>query len=203
MSDIDENDQERLQETLYDFDLWSDLHTRHGAINHPSELHGLLTGELAAGERLSSERWEALALEHLGCDQLLTDAVEDQPTPRALLHAFYAATLAALQSEDMDFRLLMPPEQAPLNERLEALSNWVRGFLEGMARAAGDALSRADDDIRELIRDFVAISQVEHDADDTEDGDREVEEVSEYVRIGVLNVFAEFNRPEPDEKTLH
>src|SRR6056297_3039689 len=106
MSDIDENDQARLQETLYDFDLWSDLHGRHGAINHPSELHGLLAGELAAGERLSSERWENLVLEHLGCDRLKEEEEDEQVSPRALLHAFYAATLASLQSEDMDFRLL-------------------------------------------------------------------------------------------------
>ena len=205
MSGIDENDTQRLQEVVYDFDLWSDLHGRHGAINHPSELHGLLAGELAAGERLSSERWENLVLEHLGCDRLLEEEQGDEPaSPRALLHAFYAATLAALQSEEMDFRLLLPPEQAPLNERLEALSNWVRGFLEGMARAAGDGLSRAPDDIRELIRDFVAISQVESEADDAEeDGDRDIEEISEYIRVGVLNVFAEFNHPQPDQQTLH
>lgn len=204
MSGIDENDTQRLHEIIYDFDLWTDLHGRHGAINHPSELHGLLAGELAAGERLSSERWENLALEHLGCDSLQEEETEDQASPRALLHAFYAATLAALQSEDMDFRLLLPLEQAPLNQRLEALSNWVRGFLEGMARAAGDGLSQAPDDIRELIRDFVAISQVESDADNSEDdGDHDIEEVSEYIRVGVLNVFAEFNHPQPDQQTLH
>lgn len=203
MSEMDDTQAAWLHETLYDFDLWSDLHDRHGAINHPSELQGLLTGELAAGERLSPERWESLALEHLGCDQLLTEAVKDEPGPQALLHAFYGATLSALQSEDMDFRLLLPPEQAPLNQRLEALSSWVRGFLEGMARAAGDGISKAPDDIRELVRDFVAISQVEHDAQDSEDGDREAEELAEYVRIGVLNVFAEFNRPQPGEQTLH
>lgn len=203
MSEPDNTDSARLHEMVYDFDLWAEVHVRHSAINHPSELHGLLAGELAAGERLSSERWETLALEHLGCDQLLSEAVEDQPTPRALLHAAYAATLAALQSEDMDFRLLLPPDQAPLNDRLEALSCWVRGFLEGISRAAGDALARAPDDIRELVHDFVAISQVEHDADDSADGEREIEEIGEYVRIGVLNVFAEFNRPQPNEQTLH
>lgn len=212
MSGTDENEAQRLHDVVYDFDLWSDLHGRHGAINHPSELHGLLAGELAAGERLSSERWENLALEHLGCDRLeeqqADEQGDEQVSPRALLHAFYAATLAALQSEDMDFQLLLPAEQAPLNQRLEALSNWVRGFLEGMARAAGDGLSQAPDDIRELIRDFVAISQVESDADDgEEDGDRDIEELSEYIRVGVLNVFAEFNHPQPDsqpdQQTLH
>ncbi len=203
MTTFEDQDSAQANELLFDFDLWSDLHSRHSAINHPSELHGLLTGELAAGERLSSERWEDLALEHLGCDQILEQMGDDQPTPRALLHGFYATTLAALQSDNMDFRLLMPAESSPLGQRLEALGTWVRGFLEGMARAAGDALSRAPDDIRELMQDFVAITQVEVDADDSEDGEREFEEITEYVRIGVLNIFAEFNRPEPDERTLH
>ena len=203
MTTFEDQDSAQANELLFDFDLWSDLHSRHSAINHPSELHGLLTGELAAGERLSSERWEDLALEHLGCDQILEQMGADQPTPRALLHGFYAATLAALQSDNMDFRMLMPADTSPLGQRLEALGTWVRGFLEGMARAVGDALSRTPDDIKELMQDFVAITQVEVDADDSEDGEREFEEITEYVRIGVLNIFAEFNRPEPDERTLH
>jgi len=133
MSDIDDNDQARLHETLYDFDLWSDIHVRHEAINHPSELHGLLTGELAAGERLSSDRWEALALEHLGCDQLLTEAVEDQPTPKGAA----ARVLRGQSGRTAVGRHGLPAAAAAgagtLGQRLEALSNWVRGFLEGMA----------------------------------------------------------------------
>lgn len=188
---------------LFDFDLWADLHLRHSAINHPSELHGLLSGQLAAGERLSSERWEHLACEHLGAEALLEQMGPDQPSPKALLHGFYARTLAALQSESMDFRLLVPLDPAPLAQRLEALAAWVRGFLEGMARAAGEGLNEAPQDVRELIRDFVAISQIEIDEDDSEDGEKELAEVMEYVRIGVLNVFAEFNRPAPEGATLH
>ncbi len=203
MTTFEDQDSAQANELLFDFDLWSDLHNRHSAINHPSELHGLLAGELAAGERLSSQRWEDLVLEHLGCDQIQERMGDDQPTPHALLHGFYATTLASLQSDNMDFRLLMPADTSPLGQRLEALGTWVRGFLEGMARAVGDALSRTPDDIRELMQDFVAITQVEVDADDSEDGEREFEEITEYVRIGVLNIFAEFNRPEPDERTLH
>ncbi len=194
---------EQAREQLYDYDLWAEVHNRHGAINHPSELHGLLSGELSAGERLSTNRWEDLVCEHLGTDQLQTELGDDLPSPQALLHSFYATTLAALQSESMDFRLLLPPEQAPLTQRLEGLSAWVRGFLEGVARAAGDGLARAPEDVRELVRDFVAITQVEMEAEESDEADRELEEIVEYVRIGVLNVFAEFNRPEPNEKTLH
>jgi len=190
-------------ERIFDFDNWSEMHVRHEAINHPSELHGLLSGELAVGERLSIERWEHLACEHLGAEQLKEDMGGDMPSPRALLHAFYAQTLSSLQSESMDFRMLMPGDSAPLPQRLEALGAWVRGFLEGMARAAGEGLGDAPLDIRELIRDFVAISQIEIDTDDSEDAEKELAEVTEYVRIGVLSVFAEFNRPAPDGATLH
>ncbi|TVP54910.1 MAG: YecA family protein [Halomonadaceae bacterium] len=191
------------QEQLFDFDLWADLHLRHSAINHPSELHGLLSGQLAAGERLSPERWEHLVCEHLGAEQLLPEMGTELPSPKVLLQGFYDRSLRALQSESMDFRLLLPGDSAPLSQRLEALGSWVRGFLEGMARAAGEGLNDAPQDVRELIKDFVAISQIEIDEDDTEDGEKELSEVIEYVRIGVLNVFAEFNRPAPDDATLH
>ncbi|MFE8070667.1 UPF0149 family protein [Marinobacteraceae bacterium S3BR75-40.1] len=188
---------------VLDFDRWADLFALHSAFNHPCELHGALAGQLAAGERLSSERWEELALEHLGTEQL-KPAEGEAPDPQAFLHAAYARVLASLQSEQMSFRLLLPDDRAPLEQRLEALGAWTRGFLEGMAVAAGEQLKRAPDDIRELVRDLVAITQVEPDEDDSEEGEQQFAEVAEYVRIGVLNVFTEFNRPDPDQaKSLH
>ena len=84
---------------------------------------------------------------------------------------------------------------------------WVRGFLEGLALAAKGQLKTAESDIQELLRDLVAISQIDDQAEDSEDGEKEINEIIEYVRIGVVTVFAEFNgqeEPEDDQsKTLH
>lgn len=187
-----------------DFETWANLYVRHGAFNHPSELHGALTGQLAAGQRLSVAQWESVATEHIGTETMLP-AEAGNPDAGKFFAAVYNETLLALQSDEMSFPLLLPDDDAPMSERLFALSAWVRGFLEGMARAGGERLAGAPEEIRELIEDFVAISQVEDDIDEEEEADEgQWAEVSEFVRIGAMTVFAEFNQKQPAAgRSLH
>ncbi len=187
--------------TAADFEAWADVFLRHGAFNHPSELHGSLAGQLAAGERLSPEAWLALAGEHLATEQLVDYQQEDAGLRQFLMQA-YEQALQSLQSPDMDFQLLLPDEDHDMAERLLALSAWVRGFLEGMALSGGSQLRNAPEDIRELIRDFAAISQVEADEEGTDEDERQLSEVIEFVRVGVLTVYTEFNAP-AGQNTLH
>lgn len=191
-------EQHPVMSVTTDFETWANLYVRHGAFNHPAELHGALAGQLAAGQRLSEARWLGLAAEHIGTENLLPGA-DGSPAAAEFFAAVYDETLSGLQSDQMDFRLLLPGDEALMGERLFALSAWVRGFLEGMARAGGERLADAGTEIRELIEDFVAISQVEDDVDEEEQADNEGQwaEVSEFVRIGAMTVFAEFNREKP------
>lgn len=184
-----------------EFDAWAEIYVRHGAFNHPSELHGSLTGQLAAGERLSPEAWLALAGDHLATEQVAEYQQEDAGLRRFLMTA-YERALQSLQAPDMSFQLLLPDEDHAISERLRALSAWVRGFLEGMALSGGSQLRNAPDDIRELIRDFVAISQVEPQEEGSDEDERQLLEIVEFVRVGVLTVYTEFNAP-VGSATLH
>lgn len=177
------------------FETWANIYVRHGAFNHPAELHGALAGQLAAGERLSASEWESVAADHLGTENFLPGD-QQSPDAREFFAVVYEDVLTGLQSEQMQFRLLLPDDEAPMGERLFALSAWTRGFLEGMARVGGERLATAPEDIRELIQDFVAISQVEDDVDEEDDAENEAHwvEISEFVRVGALTVFTEFNR---------
>jgi uncharacterized protein YgfB (UPF0149 family) len=106
----------------------------------------------------------------------------------------------------MSFQPLLPDDDYAIEQRLEALTSWVRGFLEGMALSAGQALGEAPDEIRELIEDLVAISQVADDDEPDDESEQQLMEIVEYVRLGALAVFTEFNPPEkpsPNTPTLH
>lgn len=188
-----------------DFDWLANFYASQGAINHPCELHGLLIGRLAGGERLNADEWLKLVVEHMGLEQL----VQDDKSERALtnLVELYSNNVQQLEDMAMGFSLVLPDDEFILNQRVEALGMWVRGFLEGLALAAKGQLKTADADIQELLRDLVAISQIDDQAEDSEDAEKEINEIIEYVRIGVVTVFAEFNgQEEPDDdqsKTLH
>lgn len=175
-----------------DFDWLANIYNAHGAINHPSELHGLLLGALAGGQRFEAEQWLALILEHMGVEVL---NLEKQPYLEEDLAEFYQAVDQELEQDSSSLKLLLPDDDYALTERLESLAQWVRGFLEGIALAASEGLGKAGEDLQELVRDLVDISQLDTRVPEDEDGERAFFEVCEYVRVGVLNLYAEFNQP--------
>jgi uncharacterized protein YgfB (UPF0149 family) len=203
--DFDEVEVEESQEN--DFDWLANVYNRQGAINHPSELHGLLIGEITGGIQRTANDFLAQVLEHMGVDELNVNAqanvVED-------LLSFYNKVCEGIDKDSSSFALLLPDDDYALQERLESLVLWVRGFLEGVAISASERLNKAPKDLQEILQDLVEICQLDTRIDASEEGEREFFEVSEYARIGVLNLYAEFNQPavEDTEKgnekpTLH
>lgn len=180
------------------FEQWANVFTAHKAFSHPSELHGALCGRLAAGARMEEDNWLAMVCEHMG---LPPTGAEDSATLRDFMVGAYDETLERLKSADMSFRPLLPDDDYAIEQRLEALISWVRGFLEGMALSAGQALGQAPDEIRELIEDLVAISQLSDEEAQDDESEQQLMEITEYVRLGALSVFTEFNPPEKPQKT--
>lgn len=178
-----------------DFDWLANIYNSHSAINHPSELHGLLLGQLAGGERLEPEQWLEMVLEHMGIERLDT---EKQAHVEEDLAEFYEAVDQELEQDSSALVLLLPDDDYPLSERLESLGYWVRGFLEGVALAASESLAKSNEDLQEILRDLIQISQLDSRVGESEEGEREFFEVCEYVRVGVLNLYAEFNQPKVD-----
>ncbi|KZY28442.1 hypothetical protein A3752_24560 [Oleiphilus sp. HI0081] len=194
--DIDELENEEAQES--DFDWLANVYNRQGAINHPSELHGLLLGEITGGIKRTANDFLAQVLEHMGVDELNVAAqanvVED-------LLAFYSQVSEGIDKDSSSFTLLLPDDDYVLSERLEAMVLWVRGFLEGIAISASERLNSASKDLEEILKDLVEICQLDPRVEPTEEGEREFFEVVEYVRVGVLNLYAEFNQPEVEDST--
>lgn len=185
------------------FERWANMFTAHKAFSHPSELHGVLCGRLAAGARIDESEWLAMVCEHMGLPETATGESDDL---KEFMQAAYDQTLALLKAADMSFHPLLPDDDYAIDQRLEALTSWVRGFLEGMALSGGESLGQAPDEIRELIEDMVAISQVSEDEEPDDESEHQLIEIVEYVRLGALAVFTEFNppeRPATDTPTLH
>ncbi len=191
-----------------DFDWLANVYTRHGAINHPSELHGLIIGEMTGSLKRTPGDWIELVLEHMGVDSLNSD---QQAHVAEDLIAFYHKVNEAIEKDSSSFNLLLPDDDYALTERVESLTLWVRGFLEGVSIAASEKLSKLDSELEEIIRDLVEICNLDVRVEAGEAGEREFVEIYEYVRVCVLNLYAEFNTPEisgdtknsPDTPTLH
>lgn len=186
-----------------EFERWANVFTAHKAFSHPSELHGALCGRLAAGSRIEEDEWLAMVCEHMGLPESAAGEADDLSV---FMNDAYERALEFLKSADMSFHPLLPDDEYAIDQRLEALVAWVRGFLEGMALSAGESLGEAPEEIRELIEDMVAISQVSEDQESDQESEQQLVEITEYIRLGALAVFTEFNPPEKpaaQAPTLH
>lgn len=170
---------------VFDFDEIAGHLIEQGEQTSPSELHGCLTGLLAAGA--VGEPAAGLA----GLNETLQ--VELHGELAELMLQLYSVTLAALEDEEFDFHPLLPDDETELDLRVMALGFWCRGFMAGYARAtraAGSGDSSLPGDSAEILRDIALIGQAGVDEDlPEEDSEGNYAEIVEYLRFAALNVF--------------
>ncbi len=153
-----------------------------GSSVHAAEAHGCLCGALCVRGGFAYGDW---------LDEILPDTVTlpDREGPLADLFEQSAAVLAA---PDMEFDPLLPEDDAPLEERVDALSAWCQGFLYGFGSARASGRPAPAGEVAEVLADFAEISRggsVATDAMEIEE-DAYVELV-EFLRVGVQLVYDE------------
>jgi len=153
-----------------------------GSSVHAAEAHGCLCGALCVRSGFGYGDW---------LDEILPDTVTlpDRDGPLADLFEQSAAVLAA---PDMEFDPLLPDDDAALDERVDALSAWCQGFLDGFGSAATGGRPGPTGEMAEVLADFAEISRggaVGLETTETEE-DAYVELV-EFLRVGVQLVYDE------------
>ncbi len=180
------------------FDELADRLVELGCSNHPSEIHGLLCGQLAAGRRMDRKQWSVQVSELAG-EKSLSEACSNT------VNRLYDVTLEQLEASDFAISLLLPDDDETLGQRAEALGIWCESFLSGFGE--GQAPRNLGDEVESVLRDFSEIAQIQEAIDEGEEGERDWLEVSEYVRMALLMVFSEVNGGKQDKpaasKTLH
>lgn len=152
----------------------------------PADSHGLLCGLICAAGFADPQRWLPEVFDDFN--------PRDEAQARAYqcLQSVYEHTLASLHSEDLDFELLLPDDEAALAERTESLGAWCSGFMSGLGLGGLPEQSKMSDELAELLEDMAQIAKVDFDLEDPgEDENVAFEEVVEYLRIGVLFIHDE------------
>ncbi len=165
------------------FDDFCNLIAPLGAINSPSELHGLLCGKLSGGADLTEIRWLLDAVEFLDFTQ-----APDERVREALAH-LYHVTLQQLR-DGFGLKLLLPDDDTDLSQRTATLGQWCYGFLTGFG-SVGKTYRILAEDAADGLRDLAAISQIAiEDGDESDEAD--YMEVTEYVRQLAASLFLEY-----------
>jgi uncharacterized protein YgfB (UPF0149 family) len=149
----------------------------------PAALHGLWVGRMSAGSLNDTHSCWSYTLRYLG----RTEAVDSNLAKafQALMHY----TLGDLDKADFSFELWLPDDRRSCQERLLALAEWCRGFLEGLVSVTGNDLNTLSADTRELLQDLMEIGDVDTDIDECDQDEREYLELAEFVKVAALNIF--------------
>lgn len=145
----------------------------------PSEAHGVLVGMLVQSPNKGVEDWLAL-LDMIDMD---TSVLDDRT--RAIMQEIYQLTRDGLASDQYDFQLLMPADDYDVGERANALAVWSSGFITGYGLAAEHKRSLSAE-LVELLNHLHAISELDDQLSDSEENEKDLYELYEYVRLGVL-----------------
>ncbi len=183
------------------FDDLAELFVKMGSKLSPTYLHGSISGVLAGGKRMTQDDWIDWALDLIAPDE------EIQDTYVTILQGLYFKTLSELEDESLSFSLVLPGEDAPLIDRLLALSEWAGSFL-GAFGATGVVKETSDmpATLQEILEDLSEVAQVDAESADDMSGEEDFVAVAEHVRVSALTVFLEYNEPpasDDSSKTVH
>jgi uncharacterized protein YgfB (UPF0149 family) len=160
-----------------------------GAVVALAELHGGVCGALCARGAPAARRWVKDCLDDEELAALPADVVDE-------LEQLIGASEKALADPDLTFEPLLPGDDAPLEEQVQALALWCQGFLNGVGSTAPSAgrQSTEGESLTEILRDFAEISRAglsDEEAAGQGQPDFALAEIHEYVRVSVAVVFEE------------
>jgi uncharacterized protein YgfB (UPF0149 family) len=168
--------------TAHDYDQIQRCLTASHALAEPAEAHGTLAGALCALVPYRIEDWLA---------EILPEGLGARHADPAL-QTLYDSTVAALGGTDMQFDLLIPGEEAPIEQRTQALTEWCSGFLYGLGSNGAADPQRLPGELGEIVRDLTEITRAGVDVSDGEEANESaLAELVEFVRVGVQLVFEE------------
>jgi uncharacterized protein YgfB (UPF0149 family) len=163
-----------------------------------SELHGSLCGYLSGGGRLG--RQPLLAALQLDGEEV-TPSTADQ----SVLDRLVRQSEEELADPELGFEPLLPPDDRPLQDRVESLVDWCRGFLGGFGLAGADKHGRLTEEAQEILRDLATIAGSAFEFGDAGEDEDALIEVHEFVRVGAMLLHAECvgGRNRPSNGTVH
>ncbi|NOU22358.1 MAG: UPF0149 family protein [Methyloglobulus sp.] len=165
----------------------------HDAELSAAEAHGMAAGMLCVNDRTELRFW---------LQELLNDADAINDEDRSILENLFEDTRSLLASDEFVFGLLLPADDYPLGEQVEALRKWCQGFLFGLGSTSSTSGSTPNwpEEIREVVKDITEFTKLDTEPED-EEAENDFMELTEYLRAAVIFLRSELNSA--DNRTVH
>lgn len=155
----------------------------------PAELHGLLCSLLSLDAKLDCGRWLDCARQALAGGDEWPEGVAD------LLAKLLEFGTAQMNAPDWPVTPLLPDDDTPLRQRVDALSHWCDGLLYGLGTGELQLQSVLSKESWEFLEDVTNIARVGFGTGEASESDEVAYmEVVEYLRVGLLMVQQDIQR---------
>lgn len=172
---------------------------RAGGDVSPAEAQGIACGLLAVNLGSDQAQW---------LDELLSDQRDKhnfllQEAENGLAQVF-TGVMSQLSDSNLQFELLLPDDEASLENRFEAVQSWSRGLLYGLSIAGINQYESLPEDSREFLQDVVQISTpAAFDFDEDDESEDAYAEIIEYLRVGTLLLAEEIQPTKQESVAIH
>lgn len=160
-----------------------------------SETHGTLCALLCADAASTGEKWfQSLVPEAENPDELYYEATQ-------ILEQLRSESQRQLNDPTCDYQLLLPSDDTDITTRTIALGEWCQGFVMGLMMCGLKDFHKLPENSAEVCNDILEISRASssYETEETEEDQTALEELTEYVRVGVLLINEELN---PERKPV-
>ncbi len=151
----------------------------------PAAVHGLWCGRVAAGDRLRDQQWWEYTLRVVGVQNTIDANMQ------TAFEAVANFAEANLQQENFSFEPWLPEDSAECSIRVSALADWCRGFIEGLTSVLGRDLLNRSTEVTEMLQDLLAIGEVDAEVSGSEEDEKQLLELAEFVKVAALNLYHE------------
>jgi len=179
---------------MIDFDSLEKMFEDANTGSRAAECHGFLCAHICISKNITQEMLTEYLLGDIAEDTLIREC-------QTQISELVIDISEQLSSPEFELQLLLPDDEMSLEIRGIALTEWCQGFLSGLDTAGLDNTEILSDANKELIEDLYKISRLEtEDLDEyAGQGESDLMELIEYVRVGVILIYDEFHGLLPDK----
>lgn len=152
-----------------------------------SQLSGMLHGLVSHGYVPEQGNWHQQLADFLNSgDTLAPDAISG-------LEQLLAFTQKDYQVDSFSIDLIIPEDDYPLAQRLQALADWSQGFMTGYGLIKQEKALTGD--AEEAMQDLSQIAQLDTETEENEELEQAYMTICEHVKMSAQIIFMA-NQPE-------
>ncbi len=158
------------------------------ALSEASEAHALLCALFTVGAEVRIQAW----MDSLMAGPIETGDIMAAPSLE-VLKQLYQTAKQQFHTNSLSFDLLLPDDEKPFYQRIDALAMWCQGYLSGLGLMEID-FSKGSSEVQEAVSDLIDMSRLQYDDEVTgrQEEERAYMDLVEYTKVAVLLIHSEF-----------